>query len=131
MKFSVASTYFLFIMAVSNLILPGNSPAQNPVLADTVDVTFVVTVPIYTPIADTLFLYGTMNNWDPGSGQEPMESDLPLKRQADGTWTITITLNNLEQYEYNYTRGNLKTLENNADSAQRPGLRATRGAKSW
>lgn len=112
----------LLIEVVIFLSIWGNSAAQNRssgyALKSTVEVTLILHIPPYTPPDDTIYLYGSMNDWDPGPGQPPDSTDLALSLSSSGKWEITLQLEDRTKYEYKYTRGNLETLENNTDSTE-------------
>jgi hypothetical protein len=73
-----------------------------------VEMTFSVTVPGGTPAADTVFVSGDFNLWDPGTttpGVDGYHHDLPMMRTAPGQWTLTLPFRKDETIEYKYTRG--------------------------
>jgi len=85
-----------------------NGSAPSPVLAveaakREVQVTFTVTVPADTPVADSLFIAGDFQGWAPG--QTPMT-------QVDGsTWAITLPFEDGTSIQYKYTRGSWDAVE--------------------
>ena len=86
--------------------------------AKEIQVTFNVVIPSNTPSSDIIYLYGSMNNWDPGPFLEPDSTDLALNFVPSGVWQIKIYLSVGATYQYKYTRGSLETLENNTDSTE-------------
>ena len=77
-------------------------------------VTFHITQwPSYTPAADTLYIAGTFNGWNPGSANHR------LSRQPDSSWMITLP-QSASSIQFKFTRGNWAKVEGNATGAQRP-----------
>jgi len=77
-------------------------------------VTFHITQwPNYTPPADSLYIAGTFNGWNPGSASHR------LIRQPDSSWMITLP-QSAASIQYKFTRGNWARVEGNASGAQRP-----------
>ena len=68
-----------------------------------VAVTFVVTVPPNTPAADTLFIAGDFQGWDPAA--------TPMTRVDDRTWSITLPFTEGDAPQYKYTRGSWEAVE--------------------
>ncbi len=58
--------------------------------------------------ADTFFITGNFNGWDPGNEQYSFHAD------SDGSATITLLLQ-AGNYEYKFTRGSWAEVETNAD----------------
>jgi predicted alpha/beta superfamily hydrolase len=84
-------------------VIPSASGATP---ADTLAVTFVVSVPPGTPADATLFISGNvpeLGPWDPGRKR--------LAPGADGTHVVTLALPRGSSLEYKITRGNWETVE--------------------
>lgn len=85
-------------------------------------VTFHITQwPAYTPPADTLYIAGNFNGWNPGSANHR------LTRQPDSSWMITLPQSS-GSIQYKFTRGNWTNVEGNALGAQRPNRTYTFGS---
>ncbi|GAB2566209.1 helix-turn-helix domain-containing protein [Spirosoma areae] len=75
---------------------------------------FVVTeLPANTPHDATLYIAGSFNKWNPA------DPNYKLKRQADGTYRITVYAY-LPQLEYKFTRGNWASVEGSENGKIRP-----------
>ncbi len=68
-----------------------------------VAVTFVATVPPNTPAADSLFIAGDFQGWDPAA--------TPMTRVDDRTWSITLPFTEGDAPQYKYTRGSWEAVE--------------------
>jgi glycosidase/fibronectin type 3 domain-containing protein len=71
-----------------------------------VDVTFNVTVPSFTPAADTVYIVGNISElgaWNPGA-------EAATKTGAT-QWTYTLHVLDGTQFEYRFTRGSWETVE--------------------
>ena len=75
----------------------------NPALSQTVMVTFNVTVPEFTPEEDTVYIVGTLNDWDP--------DELAMSKVNLNSWQRILELAENSSFEYKYTRGNWETVE--------------------
>lgn len=75
----------------------------NPALSQTVMVTFNVTVPEFTPEEDTVYIVGTLNDWDP--------DELAMNKVNLNSWQRILELAENSSFEYKYTRGNWETVE--------------------
>jgi predicted alpha/beta superfamily hydrolase len=64
----------------------------------------ITQVPATTPPADTLFVAGSFNNWNPHNPQ------FTLRRNADGSYQISLPLSPVPA-EYKFTRGSWATAE--------------------
>jgi predicted alpha/beta superfamily hydrolase len=85
-------------------------------------VTFHITQwPNYTPPADTLYIAGTFNGWNPGSAIHR------LTRQPDSSWMITLPPS-ASSIQFKFTRGNWAKVEGNATGTQRPNRNHTFGS---
>jgi hypothetical protein len=82
-----------------------------------VAVTFRVTVPDYTPGADTIHLAGDFQQWDPGA--------TPMTRVDDTTWEITVPFEDGAAIEYKYTRGSWEAVEKDAGCGEIPNRQLT------
>jgi hypothetical protein len=103
---------------ISNRIF--SVPATDVVRFDTVkkwsdipavtvrNVTFRVAVPAETPSADTLYITGSMNFWDPGpaqSGTDDANHDQPMHKIGLNLYELTMACTGGQKLEYKYTRG--------------------------
>lgn len=77
-----------------------------------VAVTFVVTVPSNTPAADTLFIAGDFQGWDPGA--------TPMTRVDERTWSITLPFTEGDKPQYKFTRGSWEAVEKDAACGEIP-----------
>jgi glycosidase len=77
-----------------------------------VAVTFVVTVPANTPAADTLFIAGDFQGWDPGA--------TPMTRVDGKTWSITLPFTEGDKPQYKFTRGSWEAVEKDATCGEIP-----------
>jgi predicted alpha/beta superfamily hydrolase len=68
-------------------------------------VTFRVAVPSDTPAADTVFVAGSFQGWNPGSAAHA------LTRQPDGRWTLALDLVAGSPIEFKFTRGSWARVE--------------------
>lgn len=68
-----------------------------------VEVTFTLTVPDYTPAADTIYLAGDFQGWDPGA--------TPMSRMDAVTWRISLIFAEGTEPQYKYTRGTWEAVE--------------------
>ncbi len=75
--------------------------------AETVMVTFNVTVPENTPEADTVFIVGTFNGWNPG--------ETSLTKLSINLWQGVLALPQDSTFEYKFTRGSWETVEKDAN----------------
>jgi metallo-beta-lactamase class B len=77
-------------------------------------ITIIVdSVPTYTPPGATVYLAGTMNNWNPGSAAHQ------LMLQADSSRRITLPAVS-GTLSFKFTRGSWASVEGNASGAFRP-----------
>jgi len=86
------------ILLASSLLLGAAGPAAAQVVLK------ITRVPTSTPPADTLFVAGTFNGWNPHN------SRFALPRNPDGTYQISLPLSP-EAAEYKFTRGSWPTAE--------------------
>ncbi|MDV3103661.1 alpha/beta hydrolase-fold protein [Thermococcus waiotapuensis] len=70
-----------------------------------ITVTFVVSVPEYTPEGDYVYIAGDFNGWNPG------DERYRLKRLPDGRWAIDLTFPYGTVIEFKFTRGSWETVE--------------------
>ncbi|MGB9871949.1 MAG: alpha amylase N-terminal ig-like domain-containing protein [Anaerolineae bacterium] len=85
-----------------------SNEASAQAVARWVTVTFVVTVPAFTPPEDTVYIAGDRADvfgasWNP--------SGRPLVRAGPGRWTVTLRMPEDERREYKYTRGTWDRVE--------------------
>jgi hypothetical protein len=79
-----------------------------------VTVTFRAVVPQDTPVADALYLAGSMNFWDPGPGQtgtDGLHHDQHMDNINPYTWEYSLTCLVGQKFEYKYTRGAWSSVE--------------------
>lgn len=77
-----------------------------------VEVTFDVTLPANTPAADTIYVAGNFQNWDPGA--------TPLTRDSDTHAHGTITTTQGSNLEFKFTRGDWSRGEKAQDCSELP-----------
>lgn len=77
-----------------------------------VAVTFVVAVPANTPAADTLFIAGDFQGWDPGA--------TPMTRVDASTWSITLPFTEGDTPQYKFTRGSWEAVEKDSACGEIP-----------
>jgi hypothetical protein len=77
-----------------------------------VQVTFTVTLPADTPAADTIFIAGDFQGWDPGA--------TPMTKVDARTWTITVPFVEGTAPQYKYTRGSWEAVEKDAGCGEIP-----------
>ncbi|MCI1187255.1 alpha/beta hydrolase-fold protein [Hymenobacter sp. DH14] len=85
-----------FLLAGAMLIAAGPATAQGLLK--------ITRVPASTPPADTLFVAGSFNGWNPHN------SRFALHKHADGTYQISLPLSSAPS-EYKFTRGSWATVE--------------------
>lgn len=83
----------------------------------TVKVTFIVSVPDYTPKNDSVYIAGDFNGWNPGNER------YRLKRLPDGRWAINLTFPYGKIIEFKFTRGSWETVEKGRDGEEIPNRR--------
>lgn len=111
---SLIFTVFLtFTIGVNGLTAGNDSEKES-----NVSVTFTVIVPANTPAGDTVFVVGTMNNWDPGSGYGSSSNDLPMNKISAYEWQLTLSLSPNNSYEYKYARGSWNSVEKDEQGAE-------------
>jgi len=77
-----------------------------------VAVTFTVHLPATTPAADTVYIAGDFQGWDPGG--------TPMARLDARTWTITLPFTEGDPPQYKYTRGSWETVEKDPSCGEIP-----------
>jgi glycosidase len=77
-----------------------------------VQVTFTVTLPANTPAADTIFIAGDFQGWDPGA--------TPMTKVDAHTWTITVPFVEGTAPQYKYTRGSWEAVEKDGGCGEIP-----------
>jgi hypothetical protein len=82
-----------------------------------VALTFTVTVPGDTPPADTIYIAGDFQGWDPGA--------TAMERVDDATWTITLPFAEGAAIQYKYTRGSWDAVEKDSGCAEIPNREAS------
>ncbi|MFN7119854.1 MAG: alpha/beta hydrolase-fold protein [Saprospiraceae bacterium] len=73
----------------------------------------ITALPANTPPADSIYIAGNFNTWNPGN------ANFIVKKQADGTRQIVINPP-VGNVEFKFTRGSWATVEGNAQGGQRP-----------
>lgn len=119
-NFWVPRFYFFVLLLFSGNAFPQNSFIVQNTAQEDIKITFNVLVPQNTPTGATIYFYGSFNNWDPGHSELPDSTDLPLAKQANGSWEIEILLPSRTLQKYKYTRGSLETIEKDKDSSDIP-----------
>ena len=92
-----------------------------PVLAQTV--LKVTRVPAATPAADTLFVAGSFNGWNPHNGA------YALGKNSDGSYQITLPAG-LGAVEYKFTRGSWASAETGDNKQPRANRKAALGQRA-
>jgi glycosidase len=82
-----------------------------------VAVTFVAAVPANTPAADTLFIAGDFQDWDPAA--------TPMTRVDERTWSITLPFVEGDAPQYKFTRGSWEAVEKDAACGEIPNRTVT------
>ncbi len=85
----------------------------------TVEVTFIVSVPDYTPENDSVYIAGDFNDWNPG------DERYRLKKLPDGRWAINLTSPHGKTIEFKFTRGSWETVEKGRNGEEIPNRRFT------
>jgi hypothetical protein len=80
-----------------------SAEAAGAAVSREVPVTFTVSLPANTPPADTIYIAGDFQLWDPGA--------TPMTRVDASTWTITVTFTEGDEPLYKYTRGSWEAVE--------------------
>ena len=106
------NTYDYYIVAVDssyNRSTPSNTVTASAALR-TVNVTFQVTVPAWTPVGSSVYIAGSLSqldgglpDWDPGA--------VVLTDLGGGVWEITLTGLEGTSIEYKYTLGSWDFVE--------------------
>jgi hypothetical protein len=108
---------FLFLAIVScsgdDAVTPGPQPARQ------FDITFIVTVPANTPAADSVFVVGDFQGWDPG------DPAYALAQRPDDRWEILLTLPEGKPIEFKFTRGTWASIEKGPGGAEMPNRTAS------
>jgi len=111
---TTGSTYVYVITAVDTSFNRSDPSAEASAAAETrpVDVTFVVTLPGNTPVADTIFIAGDFQGWDPGG--------TPMTKVGATSWTITLPFTEGDRPQYKFTRGSWEAVEKDPGCAEIP-----------
>jgi len=86
-----------------------SNPASGRAEARQVEVRFRVTVPLFTPAGDTIYIAGD-NATYLGASWNP--SAMPITRLNATTWAYTVTIPEETVLQYKYTRGSWDVVEN-------------------
>ena len=106
---------YVYVVAAVDTSLNRSAPSEEiSASAQTreVAVTFVVTVPPNTPAADTLFIAGDFQGWDPAA--------TPMTRVDERTWSITLPFVEGDAPQYKFTRGSWEAVEKDAACGEIP-----------
>ena len=79
-----------------------------------VKVTFIVSVPDYTPGNDAVYIAGDFNGWNPG------DENYRLRKRDDGKWEITLEFKKGTKIEFKFTRGSWETVEKGRNGEEIP-----------
>jgi glycosidase len=111
---STGDAYVYVVTAVDTSFNRSPYSSEIAAAAETraVAVTFVVTVPPNTPAADTLYIAGDFQGWDPGA--------TPMTRVDDQTWSITLPFTEGDAPLYKFTRGSWEAVEKDAACGEIP-----------
>jgi len=111
---STGAAYVYVVTAVDTSFNRSTYSQEVAAAAETraVAVTFVVTVPPNTPAADTLYIAGDFQGWDPGA--------TPMARVDDRTWSITLPFTEGDAPQYKFTRGSWEAVEKDAACGEIP-----------
>ena len=90
------------------------APWQTPVGSKNITVTFVVSVPSYTPEDDGVYIAGDFNGWNPG------DERFRLKRLPDGRLAINLTFPYGTVINFKFTRGSWETVEKGPSGEEIP-----------
>jgi glycosidase len=102
---AAGATYVYAIVAVDTSF---NRSAPSPETstqaeARAVEVTFTVRLPADTPPADTIFIAGDFQGWNPAG--------TPMTKVDATTWTITLPFTEGDALQYKFTRGSWEAVE--------------------
>jgi predicted alpha/beta superfamily hydrolase len=79
-----------------------------------VTVTFIVSVPDYTPKNSSIYIVGDFNGWN------PRDERYRLKPLPDGTWAINLTFPYGKVIQFKFTRGSWETVEKGPSGGEMP-----------
>lgn len=100
--------------------LESNSPTQTTTTTSPqITVTFIVSVPEYTPENDSIYIAGDFNNWN------PKDERYKLVKLPDGRWKITLTFPYGKTIQFKFTRGSWETVEKGINGEEIPNRRFT------
>ena len=98
-------------LLLAGALLAGYSPARAQAVLK------LTQVPANTPLADTVFVAGSFNGWNPHS------KAFAMTKNPDGSQELTLPAS-LSQVEFKFTRGSWATGETAAQSQPQPNRRA-------
>lgn len=90
------------------------TPAPTVTREGAVKVTFIVSVPDYTPEGDEIYIAGDFNGWNPGN------EAYKLKKREDGRWEITLEFRRGKKIEFKFTRGSWEKVEKGKNGEEIP-----------
>ncbi len=96
---------------------PNSTEVTTAAEQRTVHVTFTVTVPVYTPPGDAIYIAGDFQGWDPGK--------TPMERVDATTWKITIDFDEGQALQYKFTRGSWDAVEKDSGCGEIPNRELT------
>ncbi|WP_048148176.1 alpha/beta hydrolase-fold protein [Palaeococcus ferrophilus] len=90
------------------------TPAPTMTTEGTVKVTFIVSVPDYTPENDSIYIAGDFNRWNPG------DERYRLRKRDDRRWEITLEFPYGKKIEFKFTRGSWEKVEKGKNGEEIP-----------
>lgn len=105
--------------AITARALAAGFVAIAAALANAASTTFLVSIPDNTPPADTVYIAGDFQGWNPGS---PAHA---LTQQPDGRWSITLNLTDGAEIQFKFTRGSWARVEKGPSGEEIPNRRFT------
>jgi len=108
------TTYVYVVLAVDTSFNRSAPSPETSTRAETreIAVTLTVSLPANTPAADTIFIAGDFQGWDPAG--------TPMTKVNDRTWTITLPFTEGDAPQYKYTRGSWEAVEKDGGCGEIP-----------
>jgi glycosidase len=106
---------YFYVVVAQDTAFNRSEPSDEVVAAAEsrqVSVAITVHLPETTPAADTIYIAGDFQNWDPGA--------TPMNRVDALTWTITLTFTENAAPQYKFTRGSWEAVEKDAGCGEIP-----------